>query len=90
MSCCGKAAKGIAGLTKAALGIDRADPATIESRRDICRGCEFATRNPKFADSKGLTSFSRCLKCSCLIAAKTNLVNESCPLAKWDAQTKHK
>lgn len=85
MSCCGKAAKGIAGLTKAALGIDRADPATIESRRDICRGCEFATRNQKFAKSNGLTNFSRCSKCGCFIAAKTNISYESCPDGRWQA-----
>lgn len=89
MSCggCSKIVKGAIGLTKSALQIDRAEPEVIQSRRDICRECEHATRNPKFItkESKGLTNFSQCRKCSCFIAPKTTLREQSCPLGKWSA-----
>lgn len=91
MSCCGKSepltaskiVHGAIGLTKAALQIDRPSEETIQSRRDICRACDFASRNDKFPEFKGLTSFSICSECSCLIAAKTVIGKETCPESKW-------
>jgi hypothetical protein len=75
--------KGVKGLSKAAFKIDRLSPDAIQSRRDICRACEFATRNEKFSETKGLTNLSRCQKCKCFIAAKTVISKEKCPLWKW-------
>lgn len=77
--------RGVAGLAKAVLHIDRADDATIQARRDVCRGCEHASRNPdqKYAENGGLTTRSRCGKCGCFIAPKTVIAGEACPLEKW-------
>jgi hypothetical protein len=91
MSCgCGIVVRGATGLAKVALQsvgvpVDMADPATVQSRRDACRKCEHASRNhdPRYAANQGLTTFSRCGKCSCVIAAKTRLASERCPDGKW-------
>lgn len=84
MGCgCGEIVKGAIGLSKAAIGIDKAADEVIHKRRDICRECPYATRNNQFTESNGLTSLSRCEKCSCFIAAKTKLNKEVCPLGKW-------
>jgi hypothetical protein len=86
--CCNKTstlAHGAIGVAKAALGFDRADEATVEARRNACRDCEHATRNPKRLDrpTKGLTTLSKCGLCKCYIAAKTANADEKCPLGKW-------
>lgn len=85
MSCCGDIVAGAAGLAKAALHIDRADAAIIKARRNACRTCPEASRNPhpRYATNAGLTSLSKCGKCGCFISAKTLLESESCPLEKW-------
>lgn len=81
---------GAIGLAKVAMGVDRADAATIEQRRDICRGCEHATRSskPKFEANQGLTNMSRCQLCNCFIAGKTVLRGEACPAGKWASVSK--
>jgi len=85
MACggCGGLSDGIVGLTKFALGIDRADDATIKVRLDACRECPHASRNPdpKYAEFKGMTTFSRCGLCKmkCFIKAKTANKGEQCP-----------
>lgn len=85
MSCCGDIVAGAAGLAKAALRIDRADAAIIKGRRNACRTCPEASRNPhpKYAANAGLTSFSVCGKCDCFISAKTLIGSAACPLGKW-------
>jgi hypothetical protein len=87
MACgtCGKIASGAIGLTKFALGADAASAEVTLRRRDICRECPQATRNESRMDrtTKGLTSFSSCRVCSCIIAAKTALASERCPEGKW-------
>jgi hypothetical protein len=77
--------KGAVGLTKAACGIDPAPAEVVQARRDICRECPFATKDQreKFIANKGLTTFSRCTKCGCVIAAKTKIAGEVCPDGKW-------
>jgi hypothetical protein len=79
--------QGVSGLVKAAVGIDRPPEEVIRQRRDACRGCDRATRNPARLDrpAKGLTSLSQCRECGCLIAAKTAVASEQCPLGKWQA-----
>jgi hypothetical protein len=58
----------------------------IQKNRDICRGCEFATKT----DGK-LTKTSQCMgpdpnkngaPCGCFILCKTQ-VDPRCPLGKW-------
>ena len=79
--------RGAVGLGKAVAGLDAADEPTIQARRDQCRRCEHATRNPnpKYAANTGLTTFSRCTKCSCYIAPKTKIASEMCPIGRWAA-----
>ncbi|HOD83729.1 MAG: hypothetical protein BWX88_04864 [Planctomycetes bacterium ADurb.Bin126] len=85
MGCCQKIIHGAVALAKVALGADAASDPLVAARRDICRQCDQATRNsdPRFAANRGLTTFSRCRKCSCFIAAKTRLTEERCPLGRW-------
>lgn len=84
-------ASGAIGLSKLALskaGIldDNTNSDVIMTRLDICRNCEFATRNKDRLNrpSKGLTSFSQCSKCACVILLKVQLKSSTCPLSKWN------
>jgi hypothetical protein len=70
-----KLATGGAGLAKAAIGINRAAPEIIASRRAACDACPHARVT--------LGVFQNCALCGCLTAAKTTLANEKCPAGKW-------
>ncbi len=83
MGCCGKIAKGVAGLTKAALGIDRAPDEVIALRRNLCRVCNRSEQRKRKDGSMGLTSLSRCRECDCFIAAKTTILSEKCSIGLW-------
>ncbi|HOD83608.1 MAG TPA: hypothetical protein PKG77_19495 [Phycisphaerae bacterium] len=85
MGCCQKVIHGAVALAKVAVGADAAPDAVVAARRDICRQCDQATRNPnaRFAAHAGLTTLSRCRACGCFIAAKTKLAGEHCPLNHW-------
>jgi hypothetical protein len=79
MGCnCGAIVQGAIGLAKAAAGVDRADDATIERRRSICRNCPHAQPCPLSAGKK-----CKCAKCGCLLKAKTAIAGERCPIGKW-------
>lgn len=65
---------GAAGLAKAALGINRADDATIDRRKAACAACEHSGR------SMGVVT---CSICRCALAAKTVNADEHCPVGKW-------
>lgn len=67
--------KGTAGLAKAALGIDRADEATIAARRKTCAAC------PNAITTAGIVR--RCKLCRCALAAKVVIAGERCPVGKW-------
>jgi hypothetical protein len=67
--------RGITGLAKAALGVDPADPATVEHRQKTCAACEHVTLT--------LGVLKRCGKCGCALAAKTRVAGERCPIGKW-------
>ena len=84
-SCAKTIASGATGLAKVALRVKLADSSEIQCRRDHCRKCSFATRNASRIDrpTAGLTTLSRCLKCSCFIVAKTQVLSEKCPLGQW-------
>lgn len=88
--CPGCLAKALASIAKAGLnatGItyDMAPAMVIKARRDKCRVCPYAFKNPdqKFASTNGLTNLSQCSKCSCNIALKTKIKSEKCPIAEW-------
>lgn len=65
-------ARGAIGLTKAALGMERADDATIATRYALCMACD------KHA-------IGVCTACGCLCAAKARVASEACPDGKWQA-----
>jgi hypothetical protein len=71
-------AHGAAGLVKAALGIGRADDATIDRRRGVCGTCDQAVMV--------LGVLEKCRACGCGIVPKTANADEVCPLGKWAAQ----
>ncbi len=57
----------------------------LQSRRDVCRQCDHASRNPaaRFAVNAGLTSLSRCGKSGKRIADLTAESSGRCPLGGW-------
>jgi hypothetical protein len=60
------------------LDFTRAAPEVIEKRRDTCNKCdEYKPATPP------LKPFATCANCGCVIAAKTALAAQSCPLKKW-------
>lgn len=65
-------AHGATGLAKAAMGLDRADDATIATRYALCMACD--------RHAIGL-----CTACGCLCAAKVRVAGEACPEGKWSA-----
>jgi hypothetical protein len=73
--CGAQVAKGVVGLTKAALGIDKADDAEIERRQGICATC------PNAKLLAGVVN--RCALCGCAIRAKVRIKGEKCPAGKW-------
>jgi len=80
-----KIARGAIGVAKAVIGVDRANDATVQTRRDVCRECPHAKRNHARMNrpTKGLTNLSQCARCECFIVAKTLLAGEKCPEGKW-------
>ena len=96
MSCCGgntkfvmpnmkQAIHGAVTLPKVLFSSTELTQAAIQSRRDICRDCEFSTKNAALlsAPCKGLTAYSQCEKCACFIKLKTMVNTEACPVGKW-------
>jgi hypothetical protein len=87
VGCCGDIIAGAVGLAKAAVGAEPVPPEVLQDRRDKCRECPHASRDPKRLDrpTKGLTVLSKCDLCGCFIAAKTKLASEACPDGRWPA-----
>jgi hypothetical protein len=50
----------------------RASDAVINTRLEICSGCEFFS--PRM---------SRCKKCKCFMKLKTELLHARCPIGRW-------
>ncbi len=65
---------GAVGLAKAALHIDRAAPAVVQSRRTLCARCP-ANRSSRLG--------RLCVDCDCFITAKTLVNSEECPRRLW-------
>lgn len=69
---CGqRIARGVVGLAKAALGVDKADDAEIERRLSLCLACEHVKAT--------LGVVNRCDLCGCAIKAKIRIKGEACP-----------
>ena len=76
-------AHGVAGLTQAVLGIDRAPEEVVMARRLTCRNCPHSTKHPTKKTSEGLPLVSLCDLCFCLIRGKTANAAERCPDNRW-------
>ena len=63
-------ARGVVGLGKSILGIDRASDETIKERWEICRKCEFY-------------KLWQCTKCGCIASQKVKQQSETCPAGYW-------
>lgn len=90
MSCpaCGQGivrtiARGVVGLTQAALHLDPASPATAAGRLAHCRRCPHSTKHPTRTAPDGLPLVRFCGLCHCLLAAKTRLASARCPAGHW-------
>jgi len=69
---------GSIGISKAILGIDKAEENLIENRRKICKTCRF-----KLSRKYLNRDVDTCGVCGCLIVAKTKLRNSKCPKRFW-------
>jgi hypothetical protein len=69
---------GAAGLALAALSIDAAPPDLAERRRAVCRSCPEAVPCLRV-----IGRFCQCRVCKCVLAPKTRVASERCPLGKW-------
>ena len=71
-----KLAKGVPGLLKSELGLDRADQETMDKRQAICEKCP-----------DGIYDFGVCSEerggCGCFLASKVTINGESCPKGHW-------
>lgn len=65
---------------------------TVHTRRDSCRSCVFATKNPhaRYKSTNGLTTSSVCKKVNKLIHSITRDPLFACPLKKFSAVEKTK
>ena len=79
MPCCGKAGRGVVGLTKAAIGIDKTPSDVVLLRRAVCEVCERA----EVRRLGGVAVLRLCAACSCFILPKTAIRSETCPEGKW-------
>lgn len=74
--------KGVIGLSKAALHIDRADPSLVECRRELCNSCQH--RKVVFTEVCGQEmNVAKCTICKCYIQAKVLILGEKCPINIW-------
>ncbi len=57
----------------------------LQSRRDVCRQCDHASRNPdpRYAVNAGLTSLSVCGRAGKRVADLTAEPSGRCPLGGW-------
>ena len=69
-------AKGVPGLLKSELGIDRAGPSLMSERRNKCLGC------PSDYYDFGVCSEERG-GCGCFLASKITIRGEACPEGHW-------
>tara|TARA_R110002012_G_scaffold79909_2_gene202922 strand:+ start:945 stop:1403 length:459 start_codon:yes stop_codon:yes gene_type:complete len=72
----GRLAKGVPGLLKSELGIDRAGPSLMAERRSICLDC------PSDYYDFGVCNEERG-GCGCFLASKITIKGEACPEGHW-------
>lgn len=77
--------RGVTGLGRAAVNADPAGEDTVQTRRERCAACQYATatRSTSIEGYKVLSPASRCKLCKCLVSAKTKLAKERCPIGSW-------
>lgn len=84
-------ARGVAGVVKSAVGVDRATDAVIEARRAVCDECEHAKpcfpgigRRKAMCCGRLVDAIKPDVAtCGCFIRRKTVVATESCPVGKW-------
>jgi len=57
-------------------GFKKVDESQLQSRLDICKGCEFW-------DQSGFAGTGKCKKCGCSTQAKLRMATSKCPIDKW-------
>ena len=72
----GRIAKGVPGLLKSELGIDRAGPSLQSERKQTCENC------PSQYYDFGVCSEERG-GCGCFLASKITIKGEACPEGHW-------
>lgn len=75
--------RGAVGLTKATVGIDRADPATVAWRLHWCMACDELYNAPASTQFFHQFGPQACRQCGCFVKAKARIRREGCPLARW-------
>lgn len=78
--------KGAIGLTKVALGIDRAPDDVIEARLAECVKCPHRI----FGAPDKLVSLSRCRLCKCLVKQAAKVASKECPDGRWQNHLQNK
>lgn len=68
---------GIDGISKAMLGVNKADEKTQKERKRICLSCD----KIKIKDDD--FSKSRCSVCKCWLRYKIKIKSQKCPLKYW-------
>lgn len=71
--------KGIIGITKATLGIDKTSECDYNRRRRICMECPHLN----IKQTSNMTAKKVCGKCGCNIDLKAKINSEHCPIEKW-------
>jgi len=69
--------KGIDGISKAMVGMDKVDEETYKKRKNICVTCD------KIKMKNGDFKSSKCSMCKCWLRYKIKLNKEKCPLNYW-------
>ena len=73
-------------ILKTRIGVGVSTTEEEKKRIEICRECEWATRNVNRLNlpSRGLTTLSQCQRChGCFIIEKVKRRAERCPISKW-------
>ena len=80
-------ARGVRGLTRAAVDAAPVDDELLRHRRRVCGNCASATRTRRLGTVplSVLTPTSTCGVCRCHLMAKTRLADERCPRGHWGA-----
>ena len=78
-------ARGVRGLSRAAIDAAPVDDGTLRDRRRVCAACPSATRTRRLGTVplSVLTPASTCGVCRCHLMAKTRLSDEGCPRGHW-------